>query len=60
MNHWLQKKKDREIAQCYLDYAKDQWNLITSVYEDNSFNVYVDGMRIIAEGYCPQNSRNSS
>ena len=45
MNHWLQKKKDREIAQCYIDYAKDHWNHIVTTYDGKTYEIYVNGKK---------------
>lgn len=69
MNHWLKKKKEKEINQTYADYANDYWHQCNSgwhhiavVYKNNKTTHYVDGQKTdadkvwktIASGYTPQ------
>lgn len=60
MNHWLKKKKEREINQAYIDYANDYWNhmgmcVTSDQVEHFSFEkADMDVWMIIASGYAPQ------
>ncbi len=59
MNHWLNKKQEREINECYIGYINyANWHHSVTICDGRTYvpkPTPKPPMQIIAEGHCPQN-----